>query len=74
VEAALAAYTYAARACSVRPSDMMLVAVHPWDVDGAKRVGLGTVWLNRQGRQYPNYFLAPDHSLTALSELAGIIG
>ncbi|MHB1487859.1 MAG: haloacid dehalogenase type II [Acidimicrobiales bacterium] len=68
------AYAYAARTCSVDPADMLLVAVHPWDIDGAKRAGLRTAWVNRQGRPYPGYFLAPDHSIAALSELAEVVG
>jgi len=68
------AYAYAASTCSVDPADMLLVAVHPWDIDGAKRAGLRTAWVNRRGRLYPGYFLAPDHSIAALSELAGVVG
>ena len=68
-----AAYEYAARACSAQPADMLLVAVHPWDIDGAKRAGLRTAWVNRGGRPYPGYFLAPDHSVAALPELAALV-
>ena len=32
----------------------MLVAVHPWDIDGASRAGLVTAWLNRSGGPYPS--------------------
>ena len=30
------AYAYAAQQCDVEPIDLMLVAVHPWDTDGAR--------------------------------------
>lgn len=66
-----AAYDYAADACRAAPSDMLLVAVHPWDIHGAAAAGLGTAWLNRTGETYPSYFTAPDHTLTTLAELAG---
>ena len=33
-------YEYAAQVCDVKPEEMVLVAVHPWDVDGARRAGL----------------------------------
>ena len=69
-----AAYAYAANTCSVDPGDMILVAVHPWDIDGAKRAGLQTAWLNRQGQNYPDYFLVPDYTVANLTELAGLIG
>ena len=70
---AAAAYEYAAHTCSVDPADMLLVAVHPWDIDGAKRAGLRTAWVNRDGRPYPGHFLAPDHSVAVLSELAEVV-
>ena len=64
------AYHYAADVCGARPSDLLLVAVHPWDIHGAAQAGLRTAWLNRAGETYPSYFAAPDHTITALGELA----
>jgi 2-haloacid dehalogenase len=68
------AYAHAARICSADPATMMLVAVHPWDIDGAKRAGLRTAWINRGGQRYPRHFLGPDHSAATLSELALLLG
>ncbi|TFC89086.1 haloacid dehalogenase type II [Cryobacterium sp. TMT3-29-2] len=68
------AYDYAADACGVQPSDLLLVAVHPWDIHGAARAGLQTAWLNRTGESYPSFFVAPDHTITALDELAPRLG
>ncbi|MQA12947.1 MAG: haloacid dehalogenase type II [Pseudonocardiaceae bacterium] len=64
------AYDYAAKACGTEPADMLLVAVHPWDTDGAARAGMRTAWVNRTGVAYPDYFTPPDHTVTALGELA----
>ena len=64
------AYAYALQQCDVDPQDAMLVAVHPWDIDGASRAGLATAWLNRTGGLYPEYFRAPDLRVTSLSDLA----
>jgi 2-haloacid dehalogenase len=64
------AYTYALDACGVEPEDAMLVAVHPWDVDGAHRAGLATAWIDRTGARYPSYFAVPDLTATSLTELA----
>jgi len=50
--------------------DAMLVAVHPWDIDGAARAGLATAWINRAGDPYPEYFRAPDLRPRSLAELA----
>ena len=66
---ARAAYGYAAAACRADPADMVLVAVHPWDIHGAARAGLRTAWLNRTGESYPDYFRAPGFTVTALTEL-----
>jgi len=66
-----AAYEHAAHTYGVATEAMMLVAVHPWDIDGAARAGTSTAWLNREGTLYPNYFRDPDltaDSLTTLTE------
>ena len=68
-----AAYDYAAEACGVRPAELLLVAVHPWDIHGAAEAGLATAWLNRGGDTYPSYFTAPDYTLTRLAELATLL-
>jgi 2-haloacid dehalogenase len=65
-----AAYSYAARVCGVRPADMLLVAVHPWDIDGAVRAGLRAAWVNRAGLPYPSYFTLPSITVTGLDDLA----
>lgn len=62
-------YDYAAHACDVRPEQMLLVAVHPWDIHGASSAGLSTAWINRTGGPYPDYFRAPDLTVSSLEEL-----
>jgi 2-haloacid dehalogenase len=64
------AYAYALGECGVEPTDAMLVAVHPWDIDGAGRAGLATAWVDRSGRRYPSYFSAPDLEVASLTALA----
>ena len=66
-----AAYRHAVHTCGVTAERMMLVAVHPWDIDGAARAGMSTAWLNRDGAPYPTYFREPlvtADSLTTLAE------
>jgi 2-haloacid dehalogenase len=70
---AAAAYAHAATQCDVEEWDMMLVAVHPWDVDGAGRAGLRTAWLNRSGTGYPVHFRRPDLEVRSLADLAGAL-
>lgn len=71
---ARAAYIYAAGVCGVDPADMMLVAVHPWDIDGACRAGLQAAWVNRTGTPYPGYFTGPTVTVSGLGDLARRIG
>lgn len=70
---AAAAYDYALAECGVEPADAMLVAVHPWDTDGAKRAGLRSAWINRDGGRYPAYFTAPDVEVPSLPALAAAL-
>ncbi len=69
------AYAYAAQECGVTPAEMMLVAVHPWDIDGAARAGLQTAWINRTGSgAYPTYLTAPDLTASGVDDLARTLG
>lgn len=64
------AYQYAARATGVDARDLLLVAVHPWDCDGALRAGLRAAWINRTGAPYPPIFGTPDYTAGSIIELA----
>lgn len=68
-----AAYRYACDVCAVAPGDAVLVAVHPWDLDGAARAGLRTAWVDRRGGHYPSYARRPDLVVTDLAELAAAL-
>ncbi|KRE78208.1 haloacid dehalogenase type II [Arthrobacter sp. Soil763] len=70
---AAAAYLHAASACAGEPGQMLLVAVHPWDIHGAAAAGLRTAWINRSGVPYPGYFSAPDYTVASLRELPGTL-
>jgi 2-haloacid dehalogenase len=52
---------------------MLLVAVHPWDIHGAHLAGLRTGWISREQTPYPDYFAAPDLQAPDLPALAGQI-
>ena len=67
---AAAAYAYASRVCGVPAGEMLLVSVHPWDVDGAGRAGLRSAWLDRGSGPYPDYFQAPTLAALSLPDLA----
>ncbi len=67
------AYGYAAERCGVPLEQTMLVAVHPWDTDGAQRAGAGAAYLDRTGSGYPGYFLPPQLRVSSLTELAEVL-
>ena len=67
---ARAAYLYAADRLRVRPAEATLVAVHPWDIDGAARAGLRTAWINRTGAAYPAHLTSPERTVRTVGELA----
>lgn len=64
-----AAYRYAARRCGVAPAELTMVAVHPWDLDGAARAGLRTAFIDRTGAPWPDVFRAPDHHVPTVGDL-----
>jgi 2-haloacid dehalogenase len=66
-------YLYAARTCGVAPGEMVLAAVHPWDVDGARRAGLRAAWINRRGSRYPQLMKAPEIEARDFVALAAVL-
>ncbi len=66
---ARAAYSHALTVSEVEAHEAMLVAAHPWDVDGAARAGLSTAWINRDGKPYPAHFTEPGVTATDLGQL-----
>ncbi|GAA2747887.1 haloacid dehalogenase type II [Terrabacter aerolatus] len=67
---AASAYAYALEECDVTAGDAMLVAVHPWDVHGAKAAGLRAAWIDRTGAPYPEAMYAADVVARSLPDLA----
>jgi 2-haloacid dehalogenase len=62
-------YLHAAAAVGVAPADLALVAVHAWDIHGARRAGLGTGWCARLEGRYPEILDPPDVTGTDLVEV-----
>jgi len=67
------AYEHAAEACGTSPAEMLLVAVHPWDVDGALRAGFQAAWVNRSDGPWPGTFREPTYTVDGLEELAEVL-
>lgn len=64
------AYQYAADRLGIAPAEALLVAVHPWDVDGARRAGLGGAWVHRGAMSYPAAMRPPTLTAANLTDLA----
>lgn len=60
-------YAHAARRCQVRLSRMALVAVHPWDINGAKAAGCVGAYVSAD-RPFANTMRAPDLQASSLTE------
>ncbi|MGI8574682.1 MAG: haloacid dehalogenase type II [Egibacteraceae bacterium] len=54
------AYTWAVERCGAELGTTAMVAVHSWDVDGAKRAGLRTGYCTRLEGGFIRLFTAPD--------------
>lgn len=65
-----AAYRYASTALGHEPAEIMLVAVHPWDVHGARCAGLQAAWLQRGAGDYPAVMTPPTLVAADLLDLA----
>ncbi|HVM28040.1 MAG TPA: haloacid dehalogenase type II [Mycobacteriales bacterium] len=64
------AYAYAARTCGVPLERCAMVAVHPWDLMGARAVGMATGRVDRTGTPWPDVFDRPDVTGRHLTEVA----
>lgn len=62
-------YRYAVREAGVAPGEMALVATHPWDIHGAKAVGLVGGYVAR-GRPFSPVLRAPDVTGETLLDVA----
>ncbi|HEX2944021.1 MAG TPA: haloacid dehalogenase type II [Rhodopila sp.] len=60
-------YRHAAAVAGIAPAELALMAVHAWDVHGAKCAGLTTGFVAR-GQPFPNFMAAPDISAESLVE------
>jgi 2-haloacid dehalogenase len=67
-------YRYACATLGVAEHDAAMIAVHPWDVDGAQRAGLLGAWLDRDGHPWPEVFTRPGVTGRSLPELADALG
>jgi 2-haloacid dehalogenase len=53
-------YLHAARTLGLDPARLAMIAVHAWDLEGARRAGLVTGWASRLERRYHPAMAPPD--------------
>jgi len=63
-------YNYVARELNVSPSEMMMVAAHPWDLMGAKAVGCKVAFVERPGTSWFQMLPKPEISGPTLADIA----
>jgi 2-haloacid dehalogenase len=63
-------YLHAARTLGLDPGRVAMVAVHAWDLEGARRAGLVTAWASRLERRYHPAMEPPDISAADLVGVA----
>ncbi|WP_218974346.1 HAD family hydrolase [Streptomyces sp. NP160] len=67
-------YAWALDQVGASPAEALLVAVHPWDLDGAARAGLSTACVDRAGGSpYPDVMAEPDLVVPGLDALADLL-
>ncbi|MGN6250355.1 MAG: haloacid dehalogenase type II [Marmoricola sp.] len=69
-----ASYRWLLERYGVAAEAAVLVAVHPWDLEGAHRVGMRTAWLDRRGGGWPAGFTPVDLRGSTMTELAAQLG
>lgn len=69
-----AIFDAAVRVGGAEPHETLHVGDHPeYDVGGARAAGLKTVWVNRNGHEWPSELPQPDETVTDLGELDRIM-
>lgn len=69
-----AIFDAAVKAGGARAQQTLHVGDHPlYDVHGARDAGLKTVWVNRNGDQWPSEYNAPDAEIRHVGELSRLL-
>lgn len=67
-------FDIAVRKCGVSAQDILHVGDHPvMDVDGGRRAGLRTAWINRTEAEWPEALHEPDVVVTTISEIRDLL-
>ncbi|MEX5301837.1 haloacid dehalogenase type II [Kocuria sabuli] len=64
------AYAWAGGIWGLPLERALMVAANAWDLHGAARAGMRTVWVDRDGAPWPEYARTPDLRVSGVRELA----
>ena len=68
-----AVYRLVEERMGVAPGETLFVSSNGFDVAGAKAFGFHVCWINRTGRPLDVLGQTPDHVITSMVELAGVV-
>ena len=51
------------------PSEIVMIAVHGWDINGAKKVGMKTGYIKKYEKKLSSYYDKPDFEAENCKEL-----
>jgi 2-haloacid dehalogenase len=66
-------YALAADRLDLRPERIGFVSSNCWDAIGARAFGFTTFWINRTGAPVDRHGPPPQHTLSSLAELPGLV-
>lgn len=67
-------FAHALSLLGLPPDEVAHVGDNPaLDVEGARRAGMRSIWLNRQGIAWPGEYLPPTWEIRSLAELPGLL-
>ena len=54
-------YSHACKIMKTKKQETLMIAVHGWDINGAKLAGLNTAYITRYEKKLSNFYLKPDY-------------
>ena len=71
---AAAVYDMVGARFGCRPAEVLFVSSNGWDAAAGAGYGFHTVWVNRNGNEWPDEYAPPDVEVQHVGELTKIVG
>ena len=62
-------YLYVSSKLNYYPNEIIMIAVHGWDINGAKRVGMKTGYITNYEKRLSSYYYKADFTAESCKEL-----